>query len=598
MTGHDDRASSENDGSRERAERRRKVVRGTGPVGLVTLPKLPVLDAVPDTQQSEAHGTRPPGAVPLLPSRTSVGVTGITEAAPSGRATRLPKHLQSLPLDTPPSRGQVGNHEIRRRVLSGLIWGIASSGAVQVAQLCTSIVLVRLLSPQDYGLAGMALLFQGIVVMVADLSMGAALIQRREITEADRSTVFWCTAAVGGLLTAGGIALSGPLADFYNQPAVRPLFAVLSTSFVLTALQVTPQALLDREMQFRLIYLRLGVSSIIGSMTALAAGFLGTGAWALIFGQVATSASGLLFIWASCSWRPRFLFSWNSLKDLGGYGIRLCGANLLSYTTANVDNLMVGRFLGSAALGIYSVAFNLMFLPISRVITPVQLALFPAFARWQDEHGEIANLWLRLLRVVGAGFLPAMLGFVVVAPDFVNVVLGRKWQSAAPVLQLLAAIALAQGLALVGQRVLAAVDRTRTVLRFGVLNTLAVMSAIAVGLHWGVVGVSVCYAAVSVPLQVFYVHLTARAIALSIRTVVRALLGVLSACTVMVASCLMLRAYLVGHHIDAPLRLAAVAAVGTGVYAIACSVVAPDLLGEIRSFRAQQRIDEALPRTA
>ena len=259
-------------------------------------------------------------------------------------AEKVPNDV--LGVEAPAQRRELGDHEIRGRILTGFKWSMATAGVMQVTQIVTSLVLVRLLSPRDYGLAGMTLLFQGIVVVVADVSMGAALIQRREITEADRSTMFWCTAAIGILLTVSGLLLSGPLADFYNQPAVRPLFAVLSLSFVLTALQMTPQALLDREMQFKLVNLRIGGAAIVGSTVALTAAFLGAGAWALVLGQVATSASGLLLIWACCSWRPRLLFSRTSFRNLAGFGTRLCGSNMLTFVTNNADTLMVARFLG------------------------------------------------------------------------------------------------------------------------------------------------------------------------------------------------------------------------------------------------------------
>ena len=510
----------------------------------------------------------------------------------AGGAETLPSGV--LGVKAPPPRRELGDHEIRGRIVTGFKWSMVTAGVMQVTQIVTSLVLVRLLSPRDYGLAGMTLLFQGIVVVVSDVSMGAALIQRREITEADRSTMFWCTAAIGMLLTVSGLLLSGPLADFYNQPAVRPLFAVLSLSFVLTALQMTPQALLDREMQFKLVNLRIGGAAIVGSAVALTAAFLGAGAWALVLGQVATSASGLVLIWACCSWRPRLLFSWTSFRNLAGFGTRLCGSNMLSFVTYNADNLMVARFLGSAALGAYSVAFNLMFLPLARVIAPLQLALFPAFSRWQNDHKQIAEVWLRVVRVIGAVFIPAMLGFIVVAPDFVAVILGHKWRSAVPVLQLLAVVALAQGMALIGQRVLAAVDKTKTVFRFAVFNTIAVIAAFALGLQWGVVGVSICYAAVSVPLQTFYIWLTARAVSTSLREVARTLLGVMIASGVMVGSCLALRSYLVSLHSAPVVCLAAVSVLGMLVYAGTCLVVAPELIAEIRNVRARRHHAEAL----
>lgn len=548
------------------------------------------------TASEPRSGSTVPGAGETLPG-TGQRVRQVVQGGGSVRLTSLPAR-DSSSVETAAPQDELGDREIRRKVLSGFVWSMTSSGLLQVTQILTSIVLVRLLSPQDYGLAGMTLLFQGIVVVVADLSMGAALIQRREITDTDRSTVFWTTAAIGTLLTVSGVALSGPLASFYHAPAVRPLFVVLSLSFVLTALQVTPQALLDREMRFKLVYLRISVASIVGSITGLAAAFLGAGAWALVLMQMATSLSGLILIWACCRWRPRFLFSWKSFRDLGGYGIKMCGSNMLSYVTLNVDNLMVGRFLGSAALGAYAVAFNLMFLPIARIISPIQLALFPAFSRWQDDHSQIADLWLRVLRVVGAVFIPAMLGFIVVAPDFVDVVLGQKWLAAVPVLQLLGAVALAQGIALVGQRVLAAVDKTETLIRFAVFNTVALIGAIALGLQWGLVGVSVCYAAVAVPLQMFYVWLTARAVSVRFRDVARILLGVTIASGVMVACCLLLRSYLVSIDLAAPARLAAVAAAGALVYAGMCLIVVPELLGEVRNLRAQRRRASAVPVTA
>ena len=489
---------------------------------------------------------------------------------------------------------ELGDREIRSGVLSGFVWSMVNSGVGQVAQLVTSIVLVRLLSPRDYGLAGMTLLFQGLVVVVTDVGMGAALIQRREITEADRSTVFWFSVAVGTFLTLAGVAVSGPIADFYGQPAVRPLFAVTSLCFLLIALQMTPDALMNREMQFRLINLRLAIATVIGCVVGITAGALGAGAWALVLQQVTMSAAGAVFIWIASPWKPRFMFSRQSLRDLGGYGSRLFGSNLLSYMKSNGDNLLVGRFLGSAALGAYAVAYNLMFLPLVRVIIPIQATLFPAFSHWQDDPGRVASVWLRVLRLLGAALIPAMIGFIVVAPDFVVVILGDKWRSAVPVLQLLALVALAQSFALSGQRVLAAVDKTKVVLRFAALDAILTLAAFAVGLQWGIVGVSLCYVVVSVPLQVLYMALTARAVDASLADVARTLAGVALATAVMAGACLGARLFLVSAHVGAPVRLGLVIAVGIVVYAAACFLAEPEVLREVRNVRSRRHSAEPL----
>jgi PST family polysaccharide transporter len=487
-------------------------------------------------------------------------------------------------LSTPRSEDE----NVRGRVLNGFKWNALGTGAAQVSQIVVGVVLVRLLSPHDYGLAGMTLVFSSLVLMLSDVSMGSALVQRRQITEADRSTVFWTSAIIGTVLTLAGIALSGPLADFYGQPEVRPLFAVVSISFVLVALQTTQHSIMQRDMRFRMISIRYAAGVVAGGITGVIAGLLGAGPWALVLQQVSSAACGTLLLWTCSPWRPHFIFSLKSLRDLGGYGLHLLGSQVLEYGKGNADNLLVGRFLGSSSLGAYAVAYNLMFLPTVRVVLPIQETLFPAMSRWQDDLGRLGGVWLRVLRVVAAGLAPAMLGFVVVAPDFVAVVLGHKWRSAVPVLQILAMVALAQCLAMLGVRVLGAINRPRLVFRFSILDATVTIAAFAVGLRWGIVGVSLCYAAVSIPLQVLFVALTARAVTVPLLEVCRGLAGVGLATVLMAAGCLGLRSALISAHVGSATRLVLVAAAGMVIYAAACAVLERDVIREIRNVRPRR----------
>lgn len=468
-------------------------------------------------------------------------------------------------------------------------------GIIQLSQIIVGFILVRLLSPRDYGLAGMALVFSSLVLLLSDLSMGAALVQRREITEADRSTVFWASAGVGTFLTISGVALSEPLANFYHQPKVAPLFAAISLTFWFASMQTTQASVLQREMRFRLLNLRVAAGAVAGGVAGVLAALLDAGAWALIIQQITVGAVGTLLLWMHSTWRPRFMFSWRSLRDLGGYGLNMLGANMLAYAKNNGDNMLVGRFLGSGSLGIYAVAYNLMFLPVGRVVVPIQDALFPALSRWQDDLEKLSSVWLRVLRMVAAALTPAMFGLAVVAPDFVNVVFGRKWHSATPVLQLLAFVALAQCLALVGQRVLGAVDKTTLIFRFAIIDTLISLGAFAIGLRWGIVGVGVCYVLASVPLQIVYVWLTARAVNASLREVSAALSGVVSATCVMAAACFALRIWLVGMHVPALPRLALVVAAGIATYTAACVVLEPHVKHELLDIRSSRRRRREIP---
>src|SRR4051794_19449745 len=159
--------------------------------------------------------------------------------------------------------------DLRARVLRGVAWKTASRALLESSKLVVGVLLARLLSPHDFGIAGMVIVFAGIVPIFSGLALGSALVQRAELSEADRSTAFWTGIGLGGVLTVGGIAVSPAVAAFYHEPAVRPLFAALSLSFVLTALGMTHGQLLVRELDYRRLELRTMAGTLAGAIAGV-----------------------------------------------------------------------------------------------------------------------------------------------------------------------------------------------------------------------------------------------------------------------------------------------------------------------------------------
>lgn len=449
-------------------------------------------------------------------------------------------------------------------------------------------MLVRLLAPHDFGLAGIALLFSSLVLAFSDLGLGDGLVQRREITESDRSTMFWTSALVGVLLTGAGIALASPLAAFFHAPRVQPLFMVVSISFFLTAVQTTPAALFQRAMDFRAITVRRIISTVGGAAAGIAVAVVGGGAWALVVQSVTVCALSAVLIWALSPWRPTFTYSLRSLRRLGGFGVTILGSRILDYVQGNADNALVGRYLGASALGLYGVAYSVILLPTQRLFLPLQDTFFPAFSRIQDDRGRMAELWLRLSRVVCAVVAPAMLGLCAVAPDFVTVVLGHRWAGAAPVLQILSIVTLMQGFTAVAKRTLTALGRAGLVLRNSALRTVLAVAAFAVGLHWGIVGVAAFYTGVTIPTQIYVVWVITRELGIGGRRYVRNLLGVIEAALVMVTGCVAARVALVHLGVDPPLRLAAVVLLGVALYLPMTAWRCPAVIAEFRGLRRRR----------
>jgi O-antigen/teichoic acid export membrane protein len=484
--------------------------------------------------------------------------------------------------------------EIRGPVMRGLAWKATSQIVGQGARLLVAVLLARLLTPREFGLAGMVLVFSSLVLVFSDLALGAALVQRKELSEEQRCTAFWTSVAAGALFTAVGILLSGPIASFYREDDVQPLLMALSSVFLIASLATTHEALLVRAMEFRAVELRVMIGLVAGAAAGVAVAARGGGAWAIIAQQIATAIVTTTLIVIRSPWRPKLRFSREALRDLGGFSSFVLGHRFLYYVHRNADNLLIGRVLGAAALGVYALAYNVMLIPFSRIAGPVQQVLFPAFSRLQDQPERIAALWIRATRLVGAISIPALCGLVVVAPDFVSVIFGDSWAAAVPLIQVLAWVGLLQSLQTLNTEILQARDRTSTIFAYSVVFFCAHLTAFVVGLQWGVRGVAVAYAISSTLVEPAFTWVTARALNVSPMRLVRALSGVVQASLLMAVVVFELREVLLGTQLaDAP-RLVLLILAGIAVYVPLCLWRTPELRADTIALRSMVRRRAAL----
>lgn len=476
-----------------------------------------------------------------------------------------------------------GAASIRSSVLHGVGWKVVSQIVLQLSRIAVAVVIARLLSPRDFGLAGMALIFSSLVLVFSDLALGAALVQRPTLTERDRSTTFWIGVAAGLFFTGIGIAASGPLADFYGEPEVRPLFAALSLSFLVTSLGTTQTALLTREMNFRTLELRIMTGTIAGAAVGIALAVKGEGPWAIIAQQLTIAVVSTTILWAASPWRPRLVFSVASLRELAGFGGNVLGHRLLYYLHRNVDNLLVGRFIGPAALGAYSIAYNVMLVPFSRIAGPLQEVLFPAFARMQDDPDRIVRVWTRVTRLVASFSVPSLLGIIIVAPEFVHTVLGERWSEVVPLLRILAWVGLLQSLQTLNGDILQALDRTSLLLRYTIVFFLVHLTAFVIGLHWGVVGVAAGYAISSTIVEPLYAWVTCRTLGIPLRAFAGPLAGVFQAAALMSGFVLVLQRLLVHEGVPSGARLGLLVLAGAVAFAGTCAWRAPEITSDLRA---------------
>lgn len=442
---------------------------------------------------------------------------------------------------------------------------LGSQVPIQVIVLLSSVAIARLISPRELGLARMALVFTTLALVLVDFGITSAIVQRPVLTDDDRSTAFWVALAVGVVCLAAGVGLSWPIADLFGEHEVQPLLAAGSLVLLLTSAALVPTALLRRQMAFRALQLCNITGVACGAAAGIAMAALGAGPWAVVGQSIATALVAGAAQWRSARWRPRAVVSRESVRRTAGYTSQVFGSRLLSWGIQNLDNVLVGRFLGAAALGAYSIAYGVIVTPSKRLSSPLNSVFFSAFSRSGDDS-RIATMWMRALRLVAVVVTPAMLGVMAVAPDLVAVVFGSRWHAATAVMVILAPVGLMLALQGLNVAIIQAVAHTAALLRFTIVQSAATVAAFAVGLLGGIRGVAAAFLVVSLVFEPLYLRMTARAIGLPLREWLRAVAGSLQAGVGMVVVVLAARLALVAAGLPPAARLAVCVVLGAAVY--------------------------------
>jgi O-antigen/teichoic acid export membrane protein len=466
-------------------------------------------------------------------------------------------------------------------VVTSLKWKFGSQIVRETTRLTVAIILARILTPGEWGLASMALVVAALLELVPDAVSGG-LVQRSRISERDRSTIFWTALGLGIGVALLGIAASGTIAAFFGEPDAQELIAAVSVGLAITSLGVVPESLLMRDLDYRSLELRHMTATFVGAGVALTLAFSGAGAWAIVGNALAFVTTSVTLLWVFVKWRPSFVFSRASFTSLGAYGLRMFGAQALTFAQLSGDKVLVGRYLGAASLGTYALSFNLMFTPIVNIAFPIQNVLFPAYSTIQDDEDRLRAAWLRGKRLAVAALAPLFLTALVIAPDLVPVVFGSKWEDAIPVLQLLCVAGVAYALLTQNPTLLLVRNEMRTLLRWSTFVTAFMLGAIAVGLTWGVVGVATTYAIARWAVVLPDTWISTRGAAIRLPTALAAACASLPFAAAATGAALLLRFLLVEAGLPAALRLLVVAPSVVTFYVALVWAFSPSLRDEAK----------------
>lgn len=391
----------------------------------------------------------------------------------------------------------------RSQVLSALKWTLIGRFSTQFMSWTITIVVMRLLVPNDYGLVAMATIFSGLFALVAEVGLGSSLVQAKEVSAIQLRQIFAIVLLSNFAVFAILAVVVAPLAAaFFGEPRLASLIQVVALQFIPAAFSVLPSAMLDREMQYRGRSVLDFLSSLCGGLATLALAYAGYGAWALAWGTV---IGGTLRAVGLCWLKPykEFpLFRFSGSGQMIRFGRDVAANQLVYYFYSQADSLIVGKLLGRYDLGLYSVSINLASMPASRMASILNQVAFPAMSKAKRDGENVSVYILKSMRGISLIAFPVMWGMSSVAPEIVSGLLGQNWLAATTALTLLCLIMPLRVLGPIIHAGLQSVGRADVSFKNTCLTAVVMCIAFVIGCQFDLFGLALAWV-VAFPLMFF-----------------------------------------------------------------------------------------------
>lgn len=326
---------------------------------------------------------------------------------------------------------------LKNKTVKGIVWSSVERFSVQGIQFLVMIVMARLLTPKDYGLVGMVAIFIAVAQSLVDSGFSQALIRKQNRTETDNSTVFYFNIVVGILLYLVLFAIAPLVADFYDSPELTALMRVICLSVVFNSFVVVQRALLTVNIDFKTQAKASLTAAVVSGVIGIGMAYSGFSYWSIVAQQLVNLGLNTLLLWIFTRWRPRWIYSWGSFRELFTFGSKLMFSGLLDVVYRNMYLLVIGKVFTASSLGYYTRANQFAEFPSSNLTGIMQRVTYPVLCQIQDNDERLAQIYRRFLRLSAFLIFPLLVGLSAVAEPFVLLLLKEQWLFAATLLQII-----------------------------------------------------------------------------------------------------------------------------------------------------------------
>lgn len=369
-------------------------------------------------------------------------------------------------------------------------WSFFGSVSKQASQFLVSLILAKFLSPESFGLIGMVTLATGLALAVSEMGLGSAIIQKENATDVDAHSLFWFNLALGIAMALGLVLLSPLIAVFFYKPELTSLVMGASPVLLFGAISVIPAALMRKALRFRALTLIDIFCSVFSGGVAITMAVGGMGVWSLVAQALLLSLSNALLVYLCSGYRARAILSIEAVRRFLPFSLNLLGFNLVNYFSRNIDYLLIGKFLGATPLGLYTLAYKIMLIPLHNISWAVGNALFPVFSRFSFDKERVLYNYKKVVAFIAGISFPLMIYIHVFSNEIINIFYNESWFQAGSILKILAFCGMVQSVISPCGIIFLSLGRSDIQFKLGLFGILFFGPCIFYGLKWGIYGVA------------------------------------------------------------------------------------------------------------
>ena len=377
-------------------------------------------------------------------------------------------------------------------------WSSLSKIFRQIVQLLTLLILANLLSPEDFGIIGMASVVIGFLNVFRDLGISAALIQKIEITNELFSSVFWVN-TIFGIIIVGLLILLAPfISHLYNEPRLTPVISVLSINFFVNSLSILHQSLLEKKLSFKRLSIIEIIAILLGSTVAILFAYLDYGVWSLVIQSLVSTVVLSSLLWVYTPRYPSFLFSFKEISSVMKFSLNYSGFNLTNYIVRNSDYFLIGKYLGATELGYYTLAYKFLLFPLQNIVAVINRVMYPILTKFQNNTKNLASKYIYLVKNISFLSFPFLIWLFLTINEITLLFLGEKWIQIIPIVYIFVPLGFIQSIYTPAGLIFQIKSKTDIWFRWGLLSMFLTILAFAIGLQWGIVGVAMSYLIINI----------------------------------------------------------------------------------------------------